>query len=102
MRTITVDKGFAEWLNAVLAEGELDFEAFDVEEDSTLYDNAVKFDDGVVAEVKVCTGQSNAWAECVWFDKNGDEIACADPEFEFEGVWECPLGEQYNVEVMSK
>lgn len=65
-------------------------------EDETITYTAV-FDDGYEVDVKCCgvqfrEGESNlAWSEAVLF-KNGMEVCCTEPEFEFDGEWELADG----------
>lgn len=98
MKEIKITSEELDKYNALLQKDEIDFEEEGVEEDATLLSKTVRFDDGVWADLRVCSGQTNCWAEVVWFDKEGYEIACSDADaIELEGEWLCSLDPKYNV-----
>ena len=89
MKTIELTADEIKTMNHYLGMGEIDFDKVDIGEDATLLSKTVVFDDGTWAELKVCSGQHNCWAEVVWFDKDGYEICCTEPQFTVDGDWEC-------------
>lgn len=83
----------------------VDFEAEDLEEDSTVFSKTVKFENGYWAEVKVCTGQDGAiWSEAVLFTADGNEVSCTDPDVQLSGNWEMYDDDStcYMIEVIGK
>ena len=103
MKKMTVNAEELNKWNKWLKESEIDFDEVDFDYDATLFCQTVEFDDGVQADLKVCSGQTNLWCEMVWFDAEGHELACSDAcADELEGLWEYPFdGGDYNVEVVS-
>ncbi len=79
-------------------------EELGLDEDATLFSKTAKFDDGVSVEVKLCSGQTNCWAEAVWFDKDGYEICTSEPSYDgVDGSWECEYNDkQYAVDVIAE
>ena len=99
MHKITLTKAEGEKYNRLLDMDEVDFEAEEVEEDALLLSKTVDCGDGVFAELKVCSGQTNLWAEIVWFC-DGDEVCCTEPFFELEaGVVRCGWDDDCSVEI---
>lgn len=47
-----------------------------IDEDSTIFSKTITFENGYQVNIKVCTGQSNAYVDCVLFDDKGNEISC--------------------------
>lgn len=45
-----------------------------IKEDVTLFDKTIIFDDGFNIQIRVCTGQNNAYADFVLYDADGCEI----------------------------
>lgn len=87
IRTIKIPRPELEHWNKLLALDAVDFDELDLPEDSTLYCNSVVFPSGVCAELRVCSGQHNLWAEVVWYSKTGEELSCSPAEYELEGEW---------------
>lgn len=67
-------------MNEILALNEDEFrtevEAGNIEEDKTLFSKTVLLEEGYFVDIKVCTGQNNAYSDFVLFDSNGVEITC--------------------------
>lgn len=71
-------------------------------EDACLWTRTAKFDDGTEADLKVCSGSTNLWCEMVWFNRDGQQIACSDPcNDRLEGLWSCSV-EGHDVLVVKK
>ena len=51
---------------------------------------SVTFDNGYIADVKVCTGDidDTAWVEMVLFDKNGYEVNCTEVYDNIDNAYE--------------
>ena len=67
----------------------------------------VKFGNGIEMDIKLCgvrydeSEESNKpWTEAVLF-KNGREICCTEPDDEFFGEWQCEIGEDVYIAVVS-
>ena len=106
-QVITVSKEMAEkckkWLDIDNLKNLTDEqrEELEVKEDDVALSETTTFSDGTQAELKVCSGQTNYWAEVVWFNKDGEEIECSQPSFDgIDGLWECNRDSKYNVEVV--
>lgn len=92
MKIMEVAKSELDKWNALLKETEIDFEEQDIDEDATLFCQTVTFDDGMFADLKVCSGQTNLWCEMVWFDKDGYELTCSDAcNDTLDGEWLCSI-----------
>lgn len=105
MKQMIVPAAEMDYWNKWLKENQIDFNEVDFDYDSTLFCQTVAFDDGTQADLKVCSGQTNLWCEMVWFDRDGNEIACSDACADaLDGIWEFPVpfegDEYYNVEVV--
>lgn len=102
MKQMIVDAKQLDFWNKWLKEKEINFDEVDFPYDATLFCQTVEFDDGVQADLKVCSGQTNIWCEMVWFDEEGRELACSDAcADELVGEWKCSLGDgDYDVEVV--
>ena len=101
MKKIEIDAKELKYWNEMLQKSEIDFEAEKIAEDETLFCKTVKFDDGIEADLRVCSGQTNLWCEAVWYD-NGCEMYCSDACADtLEGIWEC-IDEKYTFEVVAK
>jgi hypothetical protein len=94
--TVEIDKETSDWLKHLLSYEEMTEEDFEKEEigwDRTIYEETVEFKDGKQADIKVCSGQHNLWAEAVLFSKDGDELCFTDPEFDgIVGEWHMQTG----------
>ena len=113
--TITVSRATAEKYKKLLAIDDIsvledeELEELGIVKDTTLFCEGIEFKDKKYAELKVCAGSQNLWAEMVWFKKTGErngvpvyeEACCSDAVFDgIEGLWECALGKKYNVNVV--
>ena len=94
--TVEIDKETSDWLKHLLSYEEMteeDFEKEGIDQDSTVYEETVEFKDGKQADLKVCSGQNNLWAEAVLFSKNGDELCFTEPGFDdLIGGWQMQTG----------
>jgi hypothetical protein len=93
------------WLRRLLSYEEMtekDFEKEEIRWDDTVFSEDVKFDDGKWADLRVCSGQNNLWAEMVLFS-DGNEAGCTEPGFDgLEGEWtvvDDDDGDEYTVVV---
>ena len=105
--TITVSRATAEKYKKLLAIDDIsvledeELEKLGIVKDTTLFREGIEFKDKKYAELKVCAGSQNLWAEMVWFDENGCEIACSEAVFDgIVGLWEYALDAKYNVNVV--
>lgn len=99
-QTVKVSKDKAERLQALLDQGEIDFEKEDVEEDATLLTLTANFENGFSADIKVCSGQHNCYVDPVLFNENGNEVCVGEPSFDLLGEYDFEfVGNQYIVNV---
>lgn len=84
-KSIKIKRAVAERLQTLLDQEEIDFEKKDVEEDSLLLCETVKFDNGYTMDFKVCSGQTNCWSEAVLFNESGIEVGVTEPSYELLG-----------------
>ena len=103
-KKIELTKDEADEYNRLLDINYMDFDEEGISKDSIPYRHLAKFDDGVVAELRICAGSHNMWAEVSWFAKDGGEICYTEPFYEIENgdVAECSWDEKYDVELKIK
>ena len=64
---------------------------------SCVFVKSVKFDDGVLADLKVCTSDTNQdlWSEMVVYYEHGHELWVSDVSDGLDGPWEFELKNIY-------
>lgn len=87
-------------LQSLLDKEELDFEKEDIEPDSILFNEFFKFENGFMANIKVCSGQTNCWVEAVLFNEAGSEIGVTEPSFDILGEYNFQLDQdEFNITI---
>lgn len=97
---ICLNKDKVNELERLLEIEQIDFSIEDIESDSTLLNETVKFSDGYMVDFKVCCGQTNCWCEAVLFDENGNEVQTSEPDFSVLGQYHFSFKDtEYLVEI---
>ena len=92
---------------ALELEAILEIDSFDDSHDElkgmTLFSTSFTFEDGVKCEIRVCTGQNNAWVDSCWFNPTTNIWMDSEPSETLLG--ECTLeanDKMYLLEVVSE
>ena len=79
-----------EYWDRLLKAGKADFSNEKLAPFSCVFVKSVKFDDGLMADIKVCTDSfesGGVWSEMVLYDQSGVEIALSDVRDRLSGTW---------------
>lgn len=85
---IFISKDQAGYLQWLLDQAEIDFDAENIPEDATLATFTARFSNGYEADIKVCSGQNNCFVDPVLFNEKGGEITVLDVEGELLGFYD--------------
>ena len=88
-KTLEIKKSIAKEVNRLLdivADGEESlFELTDMPEDATIEVWSVEFEDGTVADLRLCSGNTNMWLDPILFERFENyltEVCVLDAEYE--------------------
>ena len=79
-----------EYWDGLLKTGKADFSNEKLAPFSCVFVKSVKFDDGCMADIKVCTDSFESggiWSEMVLYDQSGVEIALSEVRDRLSGTW---------------
>ena len=94
MKTLVIRKEDADYWGNLIQSPAVDLDELELPRNSLLKKWTVAFDDGIQADLKVCSSEDDVWCEMVWFNTDGVELTCSDPcNDRLEGEWPCSIEE---------
>ena len=84
-KKLVVKQDDAELYNRLMNQDGVDLEKEGLELDDTFCIASVKFDDGIEAELNICTEETAVWAEVWWRDADGEVLEQSEPFYELDG-----------------
>ena len=84
-KKLVVKQDDAELYNRLMNQDTVDLEKEKLEHNDTFCIASVKFDDGIEAELNICTEDTAVWAELWWRDEHGEPVDYSQPFNLLEG-----------------
>ncbi|MFW5962598.1 MAG: hypothetical protein ACOCQR_03180 [bacterium] len=101
--TSLISESKLKWINSILQMVGKDYEDWK-EKEGVIWARTVQFNNGFEVDLKLCNGQNNPWFEAVLFDKEGHELCCTEPSFNFslpdESILFDQEGNEYHVSII--
>ena len=84
-KKIVVSKENSDLYNRLMKAEAVDLEKEGLEHNDAFCLASVKFEDGVEAELYICTEETAVWAEVWWRDADGEVLEQSEPFYELSG-----------------